>query len=101
MSSHSSVAKKLSAMALSKQSPTEAIEGRTPISRQRVPKAIEVYPQLVTTLGNELPLHQVGCRPCIGIRHRRAYALATAHALQATCTHQSSHTLGTHAHALL
>jgi hypothetical protein len=30
-------------MALSKQSPTDPIEGRTPISRQRVPKAIEVY----------------------------------------------------------
>src|ERR1700675_2504185 len=42
-SSHSSVAKKLSHIALSKQSPTEPIEGRTPASRQRIPKAIEVY----------------------------------------------------------
>ena len=31
------------AYALSKQSPTEPIEGRTPASRQRIPKAIEVY----------------------------------------------------------
>src|SRR6266853_1807917 len=37
-SSHSSVAKKLSHIALSKQSPTEPIEGRTPASRQRWPK---------------------------------------------------------------
>ena len=37
------VAKKLSAIALSKQSPIEPIEGRTPASRQRWPKAIEVY----------------------------------------------------------
>ncbi len=42
-SSHSSVAKKLSHIALSKQSPTEPIEGRTPASRQRWPKASEVY----------------------------------------------------------
>jgi len=42
-SSHSSVAKKLSAMALSKQSATVPIDGRTPASRQRRPKAIEVY----------------------------------------------------------
>ncbi len=42
-SSHSSVAKKLSHIALSKQSPTEPIEGRTPASRQREPNAIEVY----------------------------------------------------------
>jgi hypothetical protein len=41
-SSHSSVAKKLSHIALSKQSPTEPIEGRTPASRQRWPKASEV-----------------------------------------------------------
>jgi hypothetical protein len=31
------------AHALSKQSPTEPIEGRTPDSRQRIPKAIDVY----------------------------------------------------------
>src|SRR6266852_8814189 len=42
-SSHSSVAKKLSHIALSRQSPTEPIEGRTPASRQRWPKASEVY----------------------------------------------------------
>src|SRR5450755_5093969 len=42
-SSHSRVAKKLSHMALSKQSPTEPIEGRTPASRQRWRKAMEVY----------------------------------------------------------
>src|SRR5579863_8458826 len=42
-SSHSSVAKKLSHIALSNQSPTEPIEGRTPASRQRRPKASEVY----------------------------------------------------------
>src|SRR5229473_4703463 len=41
-SSDSRVAKKLSHIALSKQSPTEPIEGRTPASRQRWPKAIEV-----------------------------------------------------------
>jgi hypothetical protein len=34
---------KLSHIALSKQSPTEPIEGRTPESRQRIPKAIDVY----------------------------------------------------------
>ena len=39
----SKLAKKLSAMALSKQSPTDPMEGRMPISRQRPPKAIEVY----------------------------------------------------------
>jgi len=33
MSSHSSVAKKLSHIALSKQSPTEPVDGRTPASR--------------------------------------------------------------------
>ena len=37
------MAKKLSHIALSKQSPTEPIEGRTPASRQRWPKASEVY----------------------------------------------------------
>ena len=42
-SSHSSVAKKLSAIALSQASPTEPIEGRTPASRQRLPKAMDVY----------------------------------------------------------
>src|SRR5215469_4822961 len=41
--SHSSVAKKLSHIALSKQSPTEPIEGRTPGCWQRPPKASEVY----------------------------------------------------------
>jgi transposase InsO family protein len=41
--SHSRVAKKLSHIALSKQSPTEPIDGRTRASRQRSPKAIEVY----------------------------------------------------------
>jgi IS30 family transposase len=41
--SHSSVAKKLSHMALSYASPTEPIEGRTPALRQRWPNAIEVY----------------------------------------------------------
>ena len=42
-SSHSSVAKKLSHMALSYASPTDPIEGRTPASRQRWPNPIEVY----------------------------------------------------------
>jgi len=42
-SSHSSVAKKLSQSALSKQSPTDPIDGRTPASSHRLPKAIEVY----------------------------------------------------------
>ena len=37
------VAKKLSHIALSKQSPTEPIEGRTPACSQRLPKANEVY----------------------------------------------------------
>lgn len=37
------VAKKLSASALSKHSPTEPIEGRTPAAWQRWPKATEVY----------------------------------------------------------
>ena len=42
-SSHSSVAKKLSHIALSYASPTLPIDGRTPISRQRCPKVIAVY----------------------------------------------------------
>lgn len=42
-SSHSSVVKKLSAIALSKPSPTEPIESRTPARRQRAPNANEVY----------------------------------------------------------
>src|SRR4051795_3142386 len=42
-SSHSRVAKKLSHRALSYASPTEPIEGRTPASLQRLPKASEVY----------------------------------------------------------
>src|SRR3954467_2810530 len=42
-SSHSRVAKKLSHRALSYASPTEPIEGRTPASLQRLPKANEVY----------------------------------------------------------
>jgi IS30 family transposase len=37
------VEKKLSAMALSYASPTDPIEGRTPTSLQRLPKAIDVY----------------------------------------------------------
>jgi len=37
------VAKKLSAIAWSKQSPTQPIEGRTPACWQRVPNPIEVY----------------------------------------------------------
>jgi hypothetical protein len=41
-SSHSRVAKKFSHIGLSKQSPTEPIEGRTPAARQRWPKASEV-----------------------------------------------------------
>jgi len=41
--SHSRVAKKLSHMALSKQSPTDPIEGLTAASSQRRPKASEVY----------------------------------------------------------
>ena len=40
-SSHSSVARKLSHIALSKQSPTEPIEGRTRAFSQRWPKASE------------------------------------------------------------
>lgn len=43
MSSHSNVAKKLSHMALSKQSPTDPVEGRIRAARQRIPKASEVY----------------------------------------------------------
>ena len=42
-SSHSRVAKKLSHRALSKQSPTEPMEGRPLASRQRRPKAMEGY----------------------------------------------------------
>src|SRR5882672_633676 len=42
-SSHSSVAKKLSHIALSKQLPTEPIEGRAPACSQRLPRANEVY----------------------------------------------------------
>src|ERR1700730_7170479 len=42
-SSHSSVAKKLSHIALSKQSPTEPMDGRTPAFSQRWPNANEVY----------------------------------------------------------
>ena len=42
-SSHSSVAKKLSHMALSYVSSIEHIEGRTAASRQRWAKSIEVY----------------------------------------------------------
>lgn len=42
-SSHSSVAKKLLHMALSRASPRDPMEGRTPASRQQLPKAIEVY----------------------------------------------------------
>jgi hypothetical protein len=41
-SSHSRVAKKLSHIALSKQSPAEPIEGRTPACPQRWPTAIDV-----------------------------------------------------------
>ena len=43
MSSHSRLAKKLSAMALSYASPTLPIDGRTPISLQRLPKSRLVY----------------------------------------------------------
>src|SRR6267154_2220488 len=42
-SSHSSVAKKLSHMALSYASPTDPIDGRTPASLQRLPNASDVY----------------------------------------------------------
>jgi hypothetical protein len=41
--SHSSVAKKLSHIALSYASPTEPIDGRTPASLQRLPNASDVY----------------------------------------------------------
>jgi hypothetical protein len=37
------VAKRLSATALSKQSPTEPIDGTRPAARRRCPKASEVY----------------------------------------------------------
>jgi hypothetical protein len=47
--SHSRLAKKLSAIALSKQSPTLPIDGRTPSLVQRVPKAIAVYSGARTT----------------------------------------------------
>src|SRR5690606_27847300 len=40
---HSSVAKKLSHMALSSASPTVPVEGRTPASRHRRPKDTDVY----------------------------------------------------------
>ena len=42
-SSHSSVAKKLSHIALSYASPTDPIDGRTPASLQRLPNANDVY----------------------------------------------------------
>ena len=59
-SSHSSVAKKLSHMALSYASPTEPIEGRTPASRQRWPNSIEVYCEPCRSDGScpGLPRHQ-------------------------------------------
>lgn len=41
--SHSRVGKKLSAMALSSVSPTDPIEGRTPVSLPRLLKASDVY----------------------------------------------------------
>ena len=41
--SHSSVAKKLSHIALSYASPTDPMDGRTPASLHRNPKATEVY----------------------------------------------------------
>jgi len=43
MSSHSRLAKKLSAMALSQASPTLPIEGRTPICAERRPNSTLVY----------------------------------------------------------
>ena len=43
MRSHSSMAKKLSAIALSKQSSADPVKGSTPISLHRLPKASEVY----------------------------------------------------------
>jgi hypothetical protein len=43
MSSHSKVAKKLSAIALSYASPTVPIDGLTPISSHRLPNATLVY----------------------------------------------------------
>lgn len=42
-SSHSSVAKRLSHIALSQASPTEPVDGLTPASVQRLSKASEVY----------------------------------------------------------
>jgi hypothetical protein len=43
MSSHSSVEKKLSAIALSYASPTDPVDGLMPVSMQRCPNATEVY----------------------------------------------------------
>ena len=43
MNSHSSVANELSAMALSKPSPADPVEGTTPVSQHRWTKASEVY----------------------------------------------------------
>jgi len=43
MSSHSSVAKKLSAIALSQQSPAGPVDVTTAASRHRLPNASEVY----------------------------------------------------------
>ena len=40
---HSSMAKKLSAIALSKQSSADPVKGSTPISLHRLPKASELY----------------------------------------------------------
>lgn len=42
-SSHSRLAKNDSAIALSKQSPADPVEGVAPASEQRCPKAMEVY----------------------------------------------------------
>lgn len=42
-SSHSRLAKKLSAMASSQASPTDPIDARTPMARQRWPKAMLAY----------------------------------------------------------
>src|SRR5262249_16608426 len=53
-SSHSSVAKKLSHIALFEASPTDPIQGRTFASRQRRPKAIEVYWASLVRVVNDL-----------------------------------------------
>ena len=57
------------------------------------------HPQLVRPLGLEVPIDAVQRARRLGVRHRRAHALAATYAFQPESTHQTLHGAARHCHA--